>query len=167
MATLVVICHPRSDSLTRAAAEHPLTVSRTFLGAHEVPAEYRPHTDRYVDHLIAEMLPAVVPWCESADVFAEPKVFDAQRSRRILQMFIEVLFAAALVLIAVQLYDGIQTIMRRRSTTFLLQYPLWWNYAAAFVPAAITAVIAVWMALVRIAEALTNRSLIPVHGAEH
>ncbi|MGE0145409.1 MAG: imidazolonepropionase [Planctomycetota bacterium] len=71
-------------ALTRAAAGHPLTVSRTFLGAHEVPAEYRPHTDRYVDHLIAEMLPAVVPWCESADVFAEPKVFDSERSRRIL-----------------------------------------------------------------------------------
>jgi imidazolonepropionase len=72
-------------ALTRAASNHPLTVSRTFLGAHEVPAEYRPHTDRYVDHVIAEMLPAVLPWCESADVFAEPKVFDAQRSRRILE----------------------------------------------------------------------------------
>lgn len=109
-------------------------------------------------------------WCQITAGHATVDVFTtglSDRSRRILQMFIEVLFAAALVLIAVQLYDGMNTIMRRRSTTFLLQYPLWWNYAAAFVPAAITAVIAVWMALVRIAEALGNRSLITVHGAEH
>lgn len=108
-------------------------------------------------------------WCQITGGHATVDVFTTRlgdRSRRILQMLIEVLFAAALVLIAVQLYDGLQTIMRRRSTTFLLQYPLWWNYAAAFVPAAITAVIGVWMALVRIAEAVTNRRLIAVHGAE-
>ncbi|MCC6781582.1 MAG: imidazolonepropionase [Planctomycetes bacterium] len=72
-------------ALTRAAAGHPLGVSRTFLGAHEVPEEYRPDTDAYVTLLVEEMLPAVVGLCEACDVFAEPKVFDAVRSRRILE----------------------------------------------------------------------------------
>lgn len=71
-------------ALTRAAAGHPLTVMRTFLGAHEVPAEYRPDTDAYVELVVTETLPAVVGICEACDVFAEPKVFDAARSRRIL-----------------------------------------------------------------------------------
>lgn len=109
-------------------------------------------------------------WCQITAGHATVDVFTTRlgdRSRRILQMVIEVIFAAALVLVAVQLLDGMQTIMRRRSTTFLLQYPLWWNYAAALVPAVLTAVIAVWMAFVRIAEAVSNRNLIVVAGAEH
>jgi len=109
-------------------------------------------------------------WCQITAGHATVDVFTTalrDRQRRILQMVIEILFAVALVLIALQLYDGLQTVMRRRSTTFMLQYPLWWNYLAAFVPAAITAAIGVWMALVRIAEAAMNRPLITVHGAEH
>ncbi len=71
-------------ALTQASAAHPLTVSRTFLGAHEVPEEYRDRREDYVDLVINEMLPAVEGLCESCDVFAEPKVFDRQQSRRIL-----------------------------------------------------------------------------------
>lgn len=109
-------------------------------------------------------------WCQITAGHATVDVFTARlsdRRRRWLQMAIEILFAAALVLIAVQLYDGMNTLARRRSTTFLLQYPLWWNYALALVPAVITAVIGVYMALIRIAEALTNRSLITTAGADH
>ncbi|SDW09089.1 TRAP transporter small permease [Roseicitreum antarcticum] len=88
------------------------------------------------------------------------------RARRLLQMGIEIAFAAALVLIAVQLHDGLQTQMRRGSVTFLLQYPVWWSYAAAFVPAVFAAAVAVWMALVRTAEGLLGRPLIdPATGA--
>ncbi|MHC5063910.1 MAG: imidazolonepropionase [Planctomycetota bacterium] len=71
-------------ALTQATADHPLTVSRTFLGAHEVPEEYRQRREDYVDLVIEEMLPAVEGLCESCDVFAEPKVFDRKQSRRIL-----------------------------------------------------------------------------------
>lgn len=109
-------------------------------------------------------------WCQITAGHATVDVFTTglrDRQLRLLQMVIEIVFAAALVLIAIQLYDGMQTVMRRRSTTFLLQYPLWWNYLAAFVPAALTAAIGIWMALVRTAEAVMNQPLITVHGAEH
>ena len=73
------------EVLTRVAASHPLTVSRTFLGAHEFPPEYRERREDYVRLVIDEMLPAVVDLCESCDVFAEPKVFDRKQSERILR----------------------------------------------------------------------------------
>ena len=72
-------------ALTRARDSHPLDVVRTFLGAHEVPLEYRDRREAYVDLVIDEMLPAVVGLCEACDVFAEPGVFDLEQSRRILR----------------------------------------------------------------------------------
>jgi TRAP-type C4-dicarboxylate transport system permease small subunit len=113
---------------------------------------------------------AFLGWCSVTGGHATVDVFTSglsDRKLRILQMVIEIAFAMALVLIAVQLYEGMSTYMRRRSTTFLLQYPVWWNYAVALVPAVITAVIGVYMACVRTAEALTNQSLVTSTGAEH
>ena len=113
---------------------------------------------------------AFLSWCQITGGHATVDVFTSglsDRSRRILQMIIEIIFAAALVLIAIQLYEGMSTQMRRRSTTFLLQYPVWWNYAAALAPAVIAAVIGVYMALVRIAEVYTNRTLVTSTGADH
>lgn len=70
-----------------AAAAHPVAVVPTFLGAHEIPAEYRGRRDAYVDLVIDEMIPAVVGeraavWC---DVFCETGVFTPQESIRILE----------------------------------------------------------------------------------
>ena len=109
-------------------------------------------------------------WCQITAGHATVDVFTSnlsQRQLRWLQMAIEILFAVALVFVAIQLYDGMSTLQRRRSTTFLLQYPLWWNYAVALVPAILTAVIAVYMAIVRIVEAVTNQTLVASAGADH
>lgn len=108
---------------------------------------------------------AFLGWCQITAGHASVDLFTARlpaRVRRALAAVIEFAFAAALVLIAVQLFDGMDTQMRRRSTTFLLQYPLWWNYAAAVVPASLAALVAIHMALVRVAEAATGRALIDV-----
>ena len=56
------------QALTAAMADHPISVSRTFLGAHEFPSEYRDPSarrDDYVKLVIEEMLPAVEGLCES------------------------------------------------------------------------------------------------------
>lgn len=71
-------------ALAAAADEVPLTIRRTFLGAHEFPPEYRDDRDAYVELLVREMLPAVMDLCDSCDVFAEPGVFDLAQSRRVL-----------------------------------------------------------------------------------
>lgn len=72
------------EALRIAAAEVPLTVKRTFLGAHEVPPEYRADREAYVRLLCDEMLPKVANLADYCDVFAEPGVFDRQQSQRIL-----------------------------------------------------------------------------------
>jgi imidazolonepropionase len=67
--------------------EHRVNVEPTFLGAHEVPPEYRADRRGYVDLVCNEMIPAVAAergarWC---DVFCEGGVFTPEESRRILE----------------------------------------------------------------------------------
>ena len=68
-------------------AEGSLRMAPTFLGAHEVPDEYRGRRGDYIRLLIEEMLPAV--WreglAESCDVFCEPSVFPVEEARGILR----------------------------------------------------------------------------------
>lgn len=113
---------------------------------------------------------AFMGWCQITGGHATVDVFISglrERPRRILLMIIEIVFAAALILVAVQLYEGMGAMMRRRSTTFLLQYPIWWNYAVAVVPAVIAAVIAAYVAVVRIVEVVTNTTVVAAQGADH
>ena len=59
----------------------------TFLGAHEVPREFRDRPDDYVTLVVDEMIPRVAEaslaeWC---DVFCETGAFTPEQSTRILQ----------------------------------------------------------------------------------
>lgn len=58
----------------------------TFLGAHEVPDEYRGRRGDYVGLVVGEMLPRVAAegLAEFCDVFCEGHVFDVAESRRVL-----------------------------------------------------------------------------------
>lgn len=64
----------------------PLRFVPTFLGAHEVPDEYRERHAEYIELITEEMLPRVADegLAEYCDVFCEEKVFNAEESRRIL-----------------------------------------------------------------------------------
>ena len=72
--------------ISRLAAELPATLVPTFLGAHEVPPEYRGKRDAYIRLVCEEMIPAVAKQklATSCDVFCEPGVFSAAESRQIL-----------------------------------------------------------------------------------
>jgi imidazolonepropionase len=75
--------------IRRLAAELPLRLVPTFLGAHEVPLEYREAPRRredYIALLVDEMLPAVAREGLAAfcDIFCEPGVYSAAEARRIL-----------------------------------------------------------------------------------
>jgi imidazolonepropionase len=71
----------------RLAEEGPIDLVPTFLGAHEVPEEYRDRPDAYVDVVVQEMIPAVAAegLAVFCDVFMEPGVFDGRQARRILE----------------------------------------------------------------------------------
>lgn len=58
----------------------------TFLGAHEIPDEYRGRASAYVDLVVHEMLPPIATsqLARFCDVFCEPGIFSIEESRRIL-----------------------------------------------------------------------------------
>jgi imidazolonepropionase len=72
------------------AAEQPIEISSTFLGAHVVPAEYRKKSDgaeRYLRLLIDRVLPEVAAekLAEFCDVFCDRGAFSVRQSREILE----------------------------------------------------------------------------------
>jgi imidazolonepropionase len=69
------------------AASQPVELVPTFMGAHEVPPEFRDRPDAYVDLVIDAMLPAVAEQrlAEWNDVFCERGVFTPAQSGRILE----------------------------------------------------------------------------------
>lgn len=66
---------------------HVMELVPTFLGAHEIPDEYRDRVDDYIDLVNEDMLPKVVEegLAEFSDIFTEQGVFDIEQSRRIQQ----------------------------------------------------------------------------------
>ena len=72
------------------AAEQPLEIVSTFLGAHVVPEEFRKKADgakRYIQLLEENLLPAVAEHqlAEFCDVFCDRRTFSVAESKRILQ----------------------------------------------------------------------------------
>jgi imidazolonepropionase len=66
--------------------ETPLRCVPTFLGAHEVPEEYRGNRPGYVNLVVDEMLPQVAGkgLAKYCDIFCEPKTFPVAEARQIL-----------------------------------------------------------------------------------
>ncbi|HEV2131507.1 MAG TPA: imidazolonepropionase, partial [Longimicrobiaceae bacterium] len=77
--------------IRRLAELQPLTLVPTFLGAHELPPEYRERRGAYVELLVEEMIPAVRTegLARFCDVFMEPGVFTRGESERILRAGLE------------------------------------------------------------------------------
>jgi imidazolonepropionase len=65
----------------------PVTVAATFLGAHALPPEYAGDPDGYVDHLCAEMIPAVAAsgLVDAVDAFCEGIGFTPAQTRRVFE----------------------------------------------------------------------------------
>src|SRR5262249_42586728 len=73
-------------TIARLSREHPIELVATFMGAHEIPVEFRDRRQAYVHLLTDEMIPVVssqaaAEWC---DVFCETGVFTPDESREIL-----------------------------------------------------------------------------------
>jgi TRAP-type C4-dicarboxylate transport system permease small subunit len=101
----------------------------------------------------------------TVDVFTS---FLPEKPNHVLRTISEVAFAVVLVIIAVQLWEGTQNKLDRHQTTFLLQFPLWWAYAASLVGAVSAAVVSIYVALAHIVETATGRRIMPAgEGADH
>jgi imidazolonepropionase len=63
----------------------PVELAATFMGAHEVPPEYRGRQSEFVRLVIDEMLPAAAPLAEWCDVFCDRGFFTPEESIAILE----------------------------------------------------------------------------------
>jgi imidazolonepropionase len=73
-------------AIRRLAADQPIELSPTFMGAHEVPAEYRHDREAYLRLVVDEMIPAVAAeqLADWNDVFCERGVFTPDEAERVL-----------------------------------------------------------------------------------
>ena len=74
-------------AIRRLDGDQPVDIAATFMGAHEVPLDYRDKREDFLRLVIETMIPAVAEeglaeWC---DVFCETGVFTPDESTRILQ----------------------------------------------------------------------------------
>lgn len=63
----------------------PITIKRTFLGAHALPIEYKNDSQGYIDLVCNKMLPAIAKQqlAESVDVFCENIGFNLKQTERV------------------------------------------------------------------------------------
>jgi imidazolonepropionase len=75
------------EALREADRLHPIDIVSTFMGAHEVPQEYRSKKDDYIDLLIGHILPEVKEknLAEFFDVFCEEGVYSVEETRQLLR----------------------------------------------------------------------------------
>ena len=104
-----------------------------------------------------------LPLCQISGGHASVDIFTSKLPRGVnrgLQMVIDTVFAFALIIMAYQLYKGMLSKLSYGDTTFLLQFPIWWAYAASLVGAVMAAVISVYVACVRVVELATGQDVI-------
>ena len=67
------------------AEKLPVTIKRTFLGAHALPTEYKDQGDAYIDLVCDEMMPAIAEQqlADTVDVFCEGIGFDLKQTERV------------------------------------------------------------------------------------
>lgn len=100
---------------------------------------------------------AFLPLCQITDGHAAVDLVTARLPARValwLRALAETAFAGVLILIAVQLARGTRDRAVSGQTTFLLELPLWWAYAAGLGAAAVAALVAVHVAAGRLTAAL-------------
>lgn len=86
------------------------------------------------------------------------------RTNRLLLAVWEVAMTAAFVLVAWRLWVGTLQKHGNGETTFLLQFPVWWAYAACMLPATVAVIVSAWSAYDRIRGAATGRDTRAVLG---
>ncbi len=107
---------------------------------------------------------AFLPLCQLNGAHASVDIFTDRlplRINRSLRMVVEIIFAAVLVLIAIQLVAGMESKRASGQTTLLMQYPVWWGYAISVPGAIAAALVAAHIALSRFIEVTTGRVVLP------
>lgn len=110
-----------------------------------------------VEALTAFAVFAFLPWCQLRRGHATVDVFTRalpERANRAIDLAAELLMTLVVVLIAWRLWHGMWDKLRYHETTFILQFPLWWSFAAAFAAAAAGVLVSFCVVALRLRELL-------------
>jgi len=114
--------------------------------------------------LLENMMPfaifAFLPLAQIHSSHATVDVFTSRFPKPVLawmRSITEIVFAVVLVIFAVKLFQGMQAKMRYGETTYLIQFPVWWAYAAAFCASLVAAMVGIVMACLVTATAVTGK----------
>lgn len=120
---------------------------------------------------IAFSIFAFIPFCQITQSHATVDILTSTFSERVNRMLLwaaEVIFVIVLALIAWRLWDGMLAKKSYGETTFLIQFQVWYGYAACMAPAALAVIVSAYVAVIRTAEMLTGRNILPhSQGAVH
>ena len=143
------------------------------LGAALIGAGVGPVTGDFelVEAGIAFAIFSFLPYCQLHGGHATVDIFTQALPRRAnlwLMAFWEVVLTLAIWLITARLFAGMLAKLGNGETTFLLQFPVWWAYAASCLAASVAAIVAAYCAYGRTMQAATGRQLMPQgEGAAH
>ncbi len=96
---------------------------------------------------------AFLPITQLSGAHAKVDVFTAgmgDRVNRALGTFWSIVMALIIVLITWRLFAGMQDKIRYGETTYLIQFPIWWAYAASFVAAIAASIVSLYCAAMRV-----------------
>ncbi len=109
---------------------------------------------------------AFLPLCQLHGAHASVDIFTARLpagANELLRAVIEMIFAVVLIVMAVQLFAGMESKRASGQTTLLLQFPVWWGYALSLPGAMMAALVSMYIALCRIAQWGSGREIMPAH----
>lgn len=118
---------------------------------------------------IAFSIFAFLPICQLYAGHATVDVFTSRLSDRAnawVIAFWDVVLTLVILLITWRLFAGLLDKLGNGETSFLLQFPVWWSYAASFVAALVASVTALYCSVGRVTYAATGRSILPASGAD-
>ncbi len=102
---------------------------------------------------IAFAIFAFLPLTQLSGAHAQVDIFTAGMGPRVnnaLVIFWSVIMAVIVVLITWRLFVGMQDKIRYNETTYLIQFPIWWAYAANLAAAIASSIVSIYCVAMRI-----------------
>lgn len=77
--------------IKKLAANYPISIKATFLGAHAFPLQYKENKQGYIDEIITKMLPEIAQnkLADYVDVFCETGYFSVEETEKIMEAGIQ------------------------------------------------------------------------------
>lgn len=92
---------------------------------------------------------AFLPLTQLSGAHAQVDIFTSglgPRANRVLSAFWSLVMAAIILLITWRLFAGMQDKIRYNETSYLIQFPIWWAYAASFAAAVTASLVSLYCA---------------------